>query len=813
MQSEKPRRRPFFATPAQCKLWTACLVSVLMVGGLLVGACPETPRPKAPARKEAKPPSYPYRGTTTQVEGRVHVFDVTKTRALGVVFSPASGGLVQPAGILGLDPRRGTVQWTKPVQLELRNPALPWTFEIARNVTVVAAWTKDHRIRAFDIYGRDAWESSLVGVLGVATLGEGFVTAKGSKIFYMDRQNGKSSEIVDLGAPISAPLVVLPEGEVVALTGDFLVGVNLDAPMAQKVIFRHRIETEEGLEPLKPQTIMDTIIVGSRALPLVIKTEVSLLDPNTLKPRWKKLLPGRVRSHDAVLIKGEEIRVANRQEGAPDMAFVMRQSDGQVVSQQESTARRNCYYGTKQMYCVTPKGVTAYDRKSMAEAWKREMLDDVTGNLHFASGDTFYIAEGPKVVGVQETGRVTFSFEPKAPPHRPRVNRILGLVEGVLILTAADWVTGRGLGQVLGVSVSSSKQVWAKSLVAPAYSEKAAVLVGDRVLWADGTHVSACRAATGGLSGRWPHLLRAPDARIPTMGHQGDQAWVLREGKLGFLNTKTGQSLWRHDVGTGKVVAGGATHLYVKGPTGAIHALENKRGTETWKVPWDSTLAPKVLEVPGGTILSHHERALIIETATGKQLTEFKPGGWHLQMADDAPVLVRVVTFRPKSAGLVQAVSYSRDERKASRTWTHRVPHHKSPPVALDPSASGAFPWFHAASDLVMLPQEGGRCLATYDLVDGRQRWRSCDLAWIAPPQAHGPLLFMATGPIRAAVPEDRQGLFSLDTGSGETTQLFRVPKQGEDRQMWPQYGPMFGGQFFVLTQEGKLRQLLVAKP
>ena len=41
-----------------------------------------------------------------------------------------------------------------------------------------------------------------------------------------DRANGRASAVADLGAPITAPLLVLDEGEVVALTGDFLVGIT-----------------------------------------------------------------------------------------------------------------------------------------------------------------------------------------------------------------------------------------------------------------------------------------------------------------------------------------------------------------------------------------------------------------------------------------------------------------------------------------------------------------------------------------------------------------------------------------------------------
>jgi outer membrane protein assembly factor BamB len=712
-----------------------------------------------------------------------------------------------------VDPRRGAAQWTKAVGLKLRNPTLPWTYEIARNITFVAAWTEDETIKVFDIYGRDAWETKDKGYLGVATLGEGFVSARGSKVVYLERQTGKASEVADLGAPISAPLVVLPEGEVVALTGDFLVGINLDAPGAQKVIFRHRIETMEGLEPMKPQILADSIVVGSRALPVVIKTEVSVLDPGTLSPRWKTMLPGRVRSHEALQVLGEEIRVSNRIEGAPDRVFVLRAKDGQVISQQQAVTRRNCYHGTKLVFCVTPKAATAYDRASLAEVWSREMLDDVTGNNHLAVGDVFYIAEGAKVVGISGTGQVSFSFEIKAPPFRPKANRILGLVDGTLVMTVADWISGKGMAQVWGVDLQAGKLKWSKALTAPAFSETAVALVGDRVIWSDPTFVSACRASTGVMSGRWPHLLKAPPTRIPAIGHVGDAAYVMREGKLAFLNPKTGQVQWRADVGAAQVVAAGATHFYVKSPGGEIRALENKKGKESWKISWDPTLTPKVVEAPGGTILSHHDRAIAVDTTTGQQKSEWKPGGWHLGQAGDAPVMVRVVTFRPKAAGLLEVVAYQRDGQKVSRSWKETIPHAPKDVQALDPTAQGSFPWFHATSDLVLLPQEGGRCLSGLDLMEGKQRWRKCDLAWLAPPQAYGTRLYMATGPMRPGVPEERQGLFSIDTGSGEAKQLFKVPRQGEERFMWPQYGAMFGGQFFVLTQGDKLRQLLLSRP
>jgi outer membrane protein assembly factor BamB len=787
---------------------------LLLVFTLAEWGCPAPPKPRPRRPRQVEPPSYPYRGKTIRVDGRIHVISRSKTRALGVLYQPVKGGLVKPTGLVGLDFHRGTKRWIKPVRLQLQNPEVPWSFEIARNVTYLAVWTEQGTIKAFDIYGRDAWETEMKGLLGVSKLGVGFVTAKGSQIYFIERKSGKITPVADVGAPITAPLVTLPEGEVIALTGDFLVGVNLDAPKGERVLFRHRLETIEGLEPIKPQVITDTIIVGSQAVPLVIKTEVSRLDPKTLEPQWKKMIPGRVRSHHSVHADAREVRVINRVPGRPDHLYVLRPKDGQVLSKQPAPKRRNCYYGSKLVYCVTAKAVTAYERRSLRKAWSREMLDDVTGHKHLAHGGRFFIAEGTKVVGVAPTGRVSFTFEIKAPPFRPRVNRILGVVDGVLVFTVADWITGKGTGQIWGVDLKTGKRRWSKKLVKPAYSEKAVALVGDRVLYADTTYVNAVRAASGRLAGRWPHLFRAPATKIPEIHQDRGQAWLERAGRLGLLNTKTGRLRWKRPFpGPSKVVAAGQQSLFVKTPTGEIEALSLKNGKPRWKVSFPPTVTPKIVEVEGGVIFSHPQHAFVVDPQTGKRTKEWKPGGWQLTMLGDSPLLVRVVTFEPKHAGLLEAVRYFREEKKTERSWALKIPLPKKKVEPLSLSVKKPFPWFQAASDLVLYPRQGGRCITALDLMEGKPRWENCDLPWIAPPRAYRGVLYHATGPYREDLPAERQGLLSVSTGAGKVDQIFKIPRQGAERLMRPQYGPIVDGEYFALTQGYKLRHLMLAAP
>lgn len=700
---------------------------------VLLSACPAPQTSKPRRRANPAAPSYPYRGKTIRTENRIHIFAHTKTRALGVMFQPAAGGLVKPVAIVGVDARRGSVRWTKPVALKRLNPELPWSFEIARNVTILAAWVEGDKIKAFDIYGRDAWESKLTGVLGVAKLGEGFITAKGSKIYFLDIRAGRASEVADLGAPITAPLSVLAEGEVIALTGDFLVGVNLDAK-GDKVLFRHRLGLTEGLLPIKPQVKADSIVVGSRAVPLVIKTEVSLLDPNTLKPTWKQLLPGRIRSHDSLHVLGDQVRVVNRIPGRQDHLYMLNAKSGQVVGKIKAKVRRGCQYGLKQLYCVTRKAVVAYDRKTLQETWRREMLDDVSGNQHLAHGGTFYIAEGSKVVGVDTEGRVGFSFEIKAPPYRPQVNRVLGIVGDTLVITVADWIRMRGTGQIWGVNLTTGKRRWVKQLPAPAYTERAVQLVGELVIWADALWTNACVAKNGMVKGRWMHLIRAPATKLPRVSTNGKSVWMTRAGQLVLLSSTNGRVIWKTKLGMSKLIAAGRTLAFLKTPTGEIRALDLKTGKLRWKVQYDATLTPHLVEAPGGVIISHHSQALVLDPATGAPKATWKPGGWQLRLMGDAPLLVRVLTFEPQVAGMLEAVRFDRERKKASQSWIHTVPRPAKPEKPLDSAVQNRFPWFHVAGDLVLYPSRGGRCLSALDIVDGKQRWKECTLAWVAPP-------------------------------------------------------------------------------
>lgn len=788
-------------------------LSLLILLGPLAG-CPAPPPPTPRARTRQAPPKYPYRGEVVRVSERIRVIDHTKTREIGLQYQTIRGGLEKPVALVGIDVRRGAIRWTKPLPIRLRDPAIPWSFEIARNVTYLAVWTSSGSIRALDIYGRDAWETKLTGLLGVAKVGEGFVSAKGTKLYFIERRSGKATPVVDLGAPISAPPIVLSEGEVVALTGSFLVGVNLDAPKGKQILFRHRLSLPEGLVPLKPQVESDTVVAGAQAVPLVIKTEVSRLDPTTLKPRWRTLIPGRVRSHHSVHVDAREVRLINRVPGERDHLYVLDAKDGRLVSKQPDTERRGCYLTKSQMVCVTAKSVKAFDRRSLRPAWTREMLDDVTTSHHLPYGDTFFIAEGPKVVGVQPTGRVSFSFELKAPPFRPRVNRILGVVKGVLVITVADWVRGRGMGQIWGVDLKTGRRKWVKRLPAPAYTERSVALVNDRVFFADHLYSSVCRADSGVWAGRWPHGLRAPATKIPTVRTQRGTVWVWRTNKLALLNPKTGRILWRHTLAPGdRPLQAGLTHFFLRLSSGKIQALSLKTGKAAWTAAWDPTLTPKIVETPGGVILSRPRRAVLLDPATGKQKTQWKPGGWQLSLLGDTPILVRVISFRPKVAGALEVIRYLRDDGKTERAWHRTLPFPSKPLPPLSPAVKRPFPWYHVAGDLVLLPRKGGRCLAALDLDQGKDRWTRCGLATIAPPRAYRGVLYVATGPARTDLPESLQGLIALRSEDGTPRRLFRIPRHGEERFLLPQYGPIVDGEYFSLTQGGRLRQLLVAPP
>jgi outer membrane protein assembly factor BamB len=779
-------------------------------------------------------------GSVIRVEGRTYIFDQSKQRALGVVMQKVAGGLLKPTALVGVDPRRGTVSWTKEVPLQLFRVEVPWSFEVARNITIVAAWVEGNKVRAFDIYGRDAWEAKLPGTLGVAKIGEGFVTAWGSKVYFLDRATGKHTEVADVGAPITAPLTVLPEGEILAMTGDFLIGVNLDKPGTDKVFFRHRLTMPEGLQPLKPQWAGDTIVVGAQAIPMVIKTEVTRLDPGTLKPRWRTLLPGRVRSHDALAFVGEEIRVINRVPGSVDHQYVLRGADGQVTGKLKPEKRRGCQHGATQFYCITPKAMTAYDNKSLRQAWQRELLDDYTTSQHLVEGKTVYVAEGGKVVGIDESGRVTFSFELKSPPFRPQVNRILGIVKGTMVVTVVDWVTRNGMGQIWGIDMAKGVRKWMKPLPAPAYTEKAVQLVDERVIYADGTTVNVLAAGSGGLTGTAMHQLKGPATKVPTLVLNGGKVWIERENPpavpaarpgarapaprpaapgvterhLAFVSLeKVTKILWRMPITDLRVVTVTESLLFLKTAEGEIQAIDLKTGKQRWKLAYQPTLTPKIVEVPGSVLVSHADKLLVLDAVTGTTKDTMTPGGWHLALLGDTPVVVRVLTFTPEAAGSLEAVRYDRETKKISPAWALKIPKDPKPAQPVADAVPGVFPWYHVDSDLVMRPLDGGRCLVALDLTEGKQRWKQCDLPVVAPPRAYQGILYLATGPVREGAAAEKQGLFAIDTDSGSYKQLFKVPKSGDERFMHPQLGPIWNGEYFVLVQGDRLRHILVAPP
>ncbi len=781
--------------------WTVLLG---FAAGSLLGACgrraPEAPKPRAQPRVE----KYPWRLWNSRVEGPVVVAITAKRRLVGVLYDREPlGQEAKPVGLVGIDPADGSVLWKRRMPLKLARPGVPWSFRMSRNGRVLAVWLEGDRLMGIDIYtGRDFWEAPRPKSLGVARLGFGFVTVWGKKVSYLKPESGKQDKVFSLPKPASWPPVVTPEGQLYILAGKTWLELDVNTG---KVLWSKDLDLPDLLPPARMVAAQDKVFVAYRTLDRVDTTSVALWDPKTLQPKWMAALPGRVRTHGAVLRTGSRLILLVEGPTGRQQWHLLDLSAGKNLATLPFRKLTGCTPGVRLVYCPYSEkgnhGIEALDARTLQRQWTWETVDDVSGRRHLWHKGIFYLAGEGKVLGLNEAGQSVFKAAVASPGVSLKVNAILGIAKQTLVVTAVDWTQNPPVGELWGLSLANGKRLWRRRLPAALYTTESVAFVGSRVFLLDGKTIRVLRAWNGKQTDVWPHRLPGPASKPPHVARAGDFLYAVRAGKLAAYRLQDGRPLWRVDLPDGARITGAAAGFVVGRLPGEAVGLWRVTSGKMLQVSWKDPADPIVAEAGGRLVLGGHDATLVLDPKTGKVVRRLS-GVRHLVHLDSGALLAVAVTRRiPKMAG--RLVMYGLTRRQGQVTvvelWHQDVPR----------SGPGLPAWVEPVGDYVFSYGRDG-CLAVLGADSGKQVWRTCQWKGLAgPPRAYKGVYYLATG--RAAGAQD--GLLSLDPETGRTKLVFKLPgrTQEPDRFMILQYAPIRDGVVHLLTQGPRLRALKVA--
>jgi outer membrane protein assembly factor BamB len=804
-------------------LGTLCIA----VAGAFAG-CPK-PKPKKTKPKPRTRPvmKFPWRLWSRRVDGQLRVVLATKRRLIAVEYTSAEANKPpRPIALVGLETETGQVRWRREMTPKLLHPLQPWSIELARKKRVLAVWLKDNRILGIDIYtGRNFWKEPRPKSMGVAAVGFGFITGWKDKIYFLKPATGETQKTFDLPAEITGPLRISTEGEAIALCGKKLIAVNLNNG---ETSWQHTVELKNGMLPAVPELLEERVILGHDTVEQIINTYVMRLNGKSLKPRWQKILKGRIRTHDALRILKDEIQMRFMMRNGKQLWKRVGTKAGALKKPFAARSIKNCVKGDTLIYCPYSRksshGIEARNPKTLEVQWSWETITDRSKNEHYyhAPTKTFYVADGKKIVGLNVAGKTVFKARVLQPGLNLQVNRILGIHKGVLVLTAVDWgqmSAPKGGGQIWGITLKTSRRRWKKALPKPLYSSDSVVKLRGRVFYCDHQRVHMIRAGSGWELDNWMHRLPGKVVSPPKLHLTGTTLFITRGAWLSVLNTKNARPSWKKKIPVGSRIVGVATGvLVVRTPNRTLHAFGLKTGKLLWKKQWSEPADPTLVDLTdsakAGLLLAGRLKSQIVDPKNGK-----KKGDWsgvvHIaKMAGGDLVAIQVHKRMPKYANVLKmlGIRRSRGSTKLVELWRHTMDRKK--PAPGETLSGGGWDWWTVSGTTLLIKAKQTGCVHALGLDDGKALWKSCEIGWPAPPLTYKGKLYHATGRFKPAKPSSKQGLLAIDPYSGKIKQVRKIPgpSSATDRYMQASFAPMRKGTIYLLTHGPRLRALRVAK-
>ncbi len=788
---------------------------------ILATACTPKESPK-PVVREVK---YPYVSWRRTMNGRTIVMEDSQRRLFAVELNDAN----RPVALHALEKSSGRQRWTWDGELGLLDPDLPWTANLFVRGNTLAFWTADNRIIGLDRYsGADKWEKPVKGI-GLAALGENFITVWNDEIRLVENETGKITAL-KLGKRITAPLAITPKGYVVVTTGDTAHLVDLENEKLT-VKWSWKPDLAGGFRISQVHAAEDAIVFFQKTAAEDNHLRIVGYDLQELKEVSRLDIRGSEENPRAFTHYSDNdnvVRLLVRPEHSGDLelhSVDLSESKHLGVNYLAGKLDAPCWLGVSQSYCGTDSGFDAYTTHPWKKIWSEETIYPGSEGRHLIIGGNLVTAGGSRVKVFTPTRTSPLTYDLKSPSLKePRVNRILGAEGDVLWFTVVDYSTDRVRRKPVG-------EIWAFSTASGQVIHR--IPVGDpqstvdtvRFLPKEGLILAAddrsfmTIALAGGrvqrrghkvkLSGKESLAIHLQQNLAVVAGSQGVHVFEFaRMRDLGYrdLSVPAAEASVR-----ASFLASSDSHLFVRTQEGdkQIVALELKTGKQVWAVPSPEILDPRVALVPAGLLLASPENTRLLNPADGKTVREL-PGSLRLVQLADRVILFHREKTTPAPAGRLQVVSYEAEEDLPRMLWERKFEAGEEAPL---PGFPVAWPlWVAAENDFVLLPSGGGRCLEILGSADGSPVLNLCKGAWPWPPILYERFFYHATGMYMDAIPEEQQGLLQFSL-SGQYKQIMKLGKGQGDTFMIPQFSVMQRRTIYLLMTQNALSAVQVGNP
>ncbi len=798
---------------------------IFALSALLAAACSPPPAPKP----QVSQVQYPYVAWKRTLPARTFIVEDAQRRLFGVELDERN----RPVALYAFEKSSGRKKWSREAVLGLADPELPWSVQVHVRGTTLAYWDASNQIVGLDRYsGVEKWEKPVPG-RGLGVMGENFVTAFENEIRLIEPESGKVTSF-PLGRKIT-DFRVTPRGYVLAVMGDVAALVDLENEKLS-IRWEWKMDLAGGFRAGFPTASEDAIVFFQKTAPEDAFVHVVSYDLQKMAEMQRLSLRGieeNPRAFATFSDRPEFVRLMLRPMHPSDAEWHtlnLAEGKGAGINYVSGKLPSPCYLGAKTSWCGTDSGVAAYSTHPWKEAWTQETIYPGTEGIHKIEGDIFITAGGSRIKAFAADGTSPFTYDLKSPTLKePRVNRILGMHNGVVWFTVVDYSTDK-------VRKRPAGEVWAYQ---PGRDVLWRIPVGDAqntmdavtflpeagiIAAADETAFLEIALANGAVTRR-PHKVRIlgkesiqlkvfQNVAVLTCTH-GVHVFELSKARdVGFLE------LHREAGAAGKgtpfsyaFLAADESRVYVRDKAAPrdMMALDAKNGKQLWKVPLPDLLDPAAELLPAGLLLVSAEKSRLLNPANG-QLVREMPGSTHMVRLADRIVLFHAENTKPAPAARLVAVSYDPAENSTSPAvlWQKAFEPQTEAPL---PGFPVAWPlWVKAEADYVMFDSKGGRCLTMLATADGSPQLELCKGIWPWPPMANEKNFLHATGAWVESVPAAEQGLveFSL---AGRFRQLLKMSKTAEGAAVWPQFTPVQKQTVHLLMPANALTAVQVANP
>ncbi|MBU1534411.1 PQQ-like beta-propeller repeat protein, partial [Myxococcota bacterium] len=700
---------------------------VVLFGALLTLVSCKTPKPKA---KVVEPPkkSFPAINWKRNVNSSVVIAGESRKRIFGVEFDDKK----MPVSLSAYNKDSGRRTWSKEVELGLTDPKNGRTFHVKVKGAAVAAWTKANKIIAVDRFrGVDLWDKPVPG-MGLAVIGENFITAFDNSIRLVDPETGKHTDF-NIGRKITQVLHVTPKGYVVVVTGDEAKLIDLENDKIT-VRWKWAIDMNKGFEPGEILSADDAVIFFQKTHEQENQLWFHNYTGADAKPSWKMKFKGSESNPQTFrkFVKGDHARFVYVPETSIEKQWrIIDLAKGTPFGQtvySKVDPPRQCLLDATLSYCADEKGITAFETATWKKKWFQETILPVNDNEHQIIDGNLVLAAVNLIKVFSPAGTSPLAIDLKSPGMKePRVNKILGGKDGIIYFTVADLSNpARTKGEVWALDTKKKTIKWRVNVGESRTIFEAVRFIPELDKIIAGNNV---KIVSIGLPSGTPfvlyHKIKTAKTEKVSMGNMGDLGYIVLPDAVQFFKITKNRIALKNKfplvkkekakkgakplVTTFSFVGVGHNQVLIKDAQNQIKAREIETGKLVYTTTFTSILEPKVVSTASLLYLYSFGNARAIDPKTGKTIRDFTNVRRVFASGDSATIISQVLS-KPAYGSRLYAFTFENQKGAAPKlAWKKDFTAPTQKPL---PGFDAHFPrWVSTGKEYVMFPAKGGRSL------------------------------------------------------------------------------------------------------